>query len=72
MCVVSNASLTGDKQYLRIVRAAWGQPVTAGDWAAGDPSGDGTVGSADLDIVLAKTGAKPPRPPSRNRRGWLY
>lgn len=24
MCVVSNALLTGDKQYLRIVRTAWG------------------------------------------------
>ena len=41
---------------LDIVRANWGQTVTAGDLLAGDPSADGQVGSADLDIVRANWG----------------
>ena len=41
---------------LDIVRANWGQTVTAGDLLHGDPSEDGQVGSADLDIVRANWG----------------
>ena len=39
-----------------IVRGHWGQTVPAGSLLDGDPSGDGLVGSADLDIVRANWG----------------
>ena len=36
---------------LDILRGNWGQAVTPGDKLLGDPSGDGFVGGADLDLV---------------------
>ena len=45
---------------LDIVRANWGQTVTAGSLLDGDPSGDGEVNSADLDIVRTNWGAGTP------------
>ena len=42
---------------LDIVRANWGQSVTAGDLSSGDASWDGRVNSADLDLVRANWGA---------------
>jgi len=52
---------------LDIVRANWGQNVTAGDLLAGDPSGDGFVGGDDLDIVRANWGqGTPPMPVAKD------
>ena len=38
------------------IRANWGHEVTPGDVAAGDLSGDGLVGAADLNLVRAHLG----------------
>jgi glucose/arabinose dehydrogenase len=45
---------------LNVVLGAWNQAVTAGDAAAGDPSGDGFVGIEDLNVVLGNWNAGTP------------
>ena len=59
----SNGDLDGDGSVggsdLDIVRANWGQQVTAWDATLGDASGDGVVNGSDLDIVRANWGQTP-------------
>lgn len=49
-----------DQDDLRIVLSAYGDAVTPGSLTAGDPTGDGSVGVEDLDLILANwTGQTP-------------
>lgn len=48
-----NGDFVVDQHDLAIVLGNWGSAVTAGDRLVGDPTGDGQVGVADMDHVLA-------------------
>jgi len=66
----TSASLPGDLNEdglvgaddLDLVRAHWGQTVTAGDLMSGDPTGDGIVDGDDLDVIRTHWGATAPAP----------
>ena len=45
---------------LNIIRAHWGETVTAGDLTMGDANGDAMVNSDDLNIIRANWGQSAP------------